>query len=163
MSAVEEPFVTRLSSFSRLFGLSRLSGLFGLSRPSGHEKDQKDPAPERPSQVSALRSQHSALDPQSSALSTHVSLLTPYPLPLTDQSPLLPVRLKAYDADMRIQLSHPARTVDLKGPKRAKDVLRELNLLVEAHLVIRGDELVTEDELLSDSDQIEIRPVISGG
>ena len=64
---------------------------------------------------------------------------------------------------MRIHLSHPSRTVDLKGPKKAKDVLRELNLLVEAHLVIRGDELVTEDELLSDEDQVEIRPVISGG
>ena len=64
---------------------------------------------------------------------------------------------------MQVQLSHPARTVDVKGPKRAKDVLCELNLVVEAHLVIRGDELVTEDEMLSDKDQIEIRPVISGG
>ena len=64
---------------------------------------------------------------------------------------------------MQIQLSHPARTVDVKGPKRAKDVLRELNLVAEAHLVIRGDELVTEDEMLNDKDQIEIRPVISGG
>jgi sulfur carrier protein len=64
---------------------------------------------------------------------------------------------------MQVQLSHPARTVDIKGPKRAKDVLRELNLVVEAHLVIRDDELVTEDELLSDKDRIEIRPVISGG
>ena len=64
---------------------------------------------------------------------------------------------------MQIQLSHPARTVDVKGPKRAKELLRELNLLPEAHLVIRGDELVTEDEMLADTDQIEIRPVISGG
>ena len=53
--------------------------------------------------------------------------------------------------------------MEVKGPKRAKDVLRELHLVVEAHLVIRGDELVTEDEMLSDKDQIEIRPVISGG
>jgi len=64
---------------------------------------------------------------------------------------------------MKVQLSHPVRTVELKGPKRAKDVLRDLNLVVEAHLVIRGDELVTEDEMLFDKDQIEIRPVISGG
>jgi sulfur carrier protein len=64
---------------------------------------------------------------------------------------------------MQVQLSHPARTVDIQGPKRAKDVLRELNLVVEAHLVIRGDELVTEDEILNDKDHIEIRPVISGG
>jgi sulfur carrier protein len=64
---------------------------------------------------------------------------------------------------MQVQLSHPARTVEIKGPKRAKDVLRELSLVVEAHLVIREDELVTEDEMLFDKDQIEIRPVISGG
>ena len=64
---------------------------------------------------------------------------------------------------MRVQLSHPSRIVDVKGPKKAKDVLRELNLLVEAHLVIRGDELITEDEMLTDKDDVEIRPVISGG
>lgn len=64
---------------------------------------------------------------------------------------------------MHIQLSHPTRSVELKGPKKAKDVLKELNLVVEAHLVIRGDELVTEDEMLYDKDLIEIRPVISGG
>lgn len=64
---------------------------------------------------------------------------------------------------MQVQLNHPARTVEVKGPKRVKDLLRELQLVVEAHLVIRGDDLVTEDEMLSDKDQIEIRPVISGG
>ena len=64
---------------------------------------------------------------------------------------------------MHVQLSHPSRTVEVKGPKKAKDLLRELSLVVEAHLVIRGDELVTEDEMLADQDQVEIRPVISGG
>jgi len=64
---------------------------------------------------------------------------------------------------MQVRLNHPSRSIEIKGPKRAKDLLRELSLLAEAHLVIRGDELVTEDEMLSDKDQIEIRPVISGG
>jgi sulfur carrier protein len=64
---------------------------------------------------------------------------------------------------MQVKLSHPERSVDIKGPKKARDLLRELNLVVEAHLVIRGDELVTEDELLKDGDLVEIRPVISGG
>lgn len=64
---------------------------------------------------------------------------------------------------MQIQLSHPTRSVEIKGPKKAKELLKELNLVVEAHLVIRGNELVTEDEMLYDKDQIEIRPVISGG
>lgn len=77
--------------------------------------------------------------------------------------PLPAVPSAAYDWSMRVQLSHPPRTVEVKGPKKAKDVLRELNLLAEAHLMIRGDELVTEDEMLADKDDIEIRPVISGG
>lgn len=64
---------------------------------------------------------------------------------------------------MHVKLGHPERSVDIKGPKKAKDVLRELNLVQEAHLVIRGDELITEDELLKDDDLVEIRPVISGG
>ena len=64
---------------------------------------------------------------------------------------------------MRVQLSHPDRQVEVKGPRRAKELLRELNLVQEAHLVIRGDDLVTEDEMLRDNDVIEIRPVISGG
>ncbi len=64
---------------------------------------------------------------------------------------------------MRVLLSHPERTVEIKGPKKARELLRDLNLVVEAHLVIRGDELITEDELIKDGDQVEIRPVISGG
>lgn len=64
---------------------------------------------------------------------------------------------------MTVHLSHPERDVEIKGPKRVKELLRDLNLVVEAHLVIRGDDLVTEDEMLKDSDRVEIRPVISGG
>ncbi len=64
---------------------------------------------------------------------------------------------------MQVKLSHPERSVEIKGPKKAREVLRELNLVQEAHLVIRGDELITEDELLKDGDVVEIRPVISGG
>lgn len=64
---------------------------------------------------------------------------------------------------MTVHLSHPERDVEIKGPKRVKELLRDLNLVVEAHLVIRGDDLVTEDEVLRDSDTVEIRPVISGG
>jgi sulfur carrier protein len=64
---------------------------------------------------------------------------------------------------MHVQLNHPVRSIEVKGPKRVKDLLRELNLVAEAYLVIRGNELATEDEMLSDQDQVEIRPVISGG
>ena len=64
---------------------------------------------------------------------------------------------------MTIRLNHPVREVEVKGPRRVREVLKELNLLPESVLVVRGDDLVTEDELLRDEDRIEIRPVISGG
>ena len=64
---------------------------------------------------------------------------------------------------MKIQLSHPERQVEIKGPKRVRELLRDLHLVAEAHLVIRGDDLVTEDEMLKDTDEVEVRPVISGG
>ena len=64
---------------------------------------------------------------------------------------------------MKIMLNHPVREVEIKGPRRVREVLKELNLLPESVLVVRGDDLVTEDELLKDEDRIEIRPVISGG
>jgi len=64
---------------------------------------------------------------------------------------------------MKVLLNHPAREVEVKGPKRVRDLLKELSLLPESVLVVRGDDLVTEDDTLNDEDHIEIRPVISGG
>lgn len=64
---------------------------------------------------------------------------------------------------MKIRLSHPTREIDIRGPKRVRDLLKDLQLVPEAYLVIRRNDLVTEDEMLQDADQVEIRPVISGG
>ncbi len=64
---------------------------------------------------------------------------------------------------MRVLFSPPERPVEIKGTKRVAELLRDLNLVQEAYLVIRGDNLVTEDEVLKDDDEVEVRPVISGG
>ncbi len=64
---------------------------------------------------------------------------------------------------MKIYLRQPPKDIEVTGPKRVRDLLKELHLIPEAYLVIRNDDLVTEDEVLKDSDTIEIRPVISGG
>ena len=64
---------------------------------------------------------------------------------------------------MKVLLNHPVREVEVKGPRRVKELLKELSLLPETVLVVRGDDLVTEDDLLRDDDRIEIRPVMSGG
>ena len=73
------------------------------------------------------------------------------------------VGARTYDRRMKVILSHPSRQIEVKGPKRVRELLRDLSLLAEANLVIREDELVTEDEFLKDEDSVEIRPVISGG
>jgi sulfur carrier protein len=60
-------------------------------------------------------------------------------------------------------LRNPKRVVDVAGPLRVHALLDRLDLNRESVLVIRGDTLVPGDTLLEDADQIEIRPVISGG
>jgi sulfur carrier protein len=64
---------------------------------------------------------------------------------------------------VKVLLRNPRREVEVPGPRRAKDVLRSLDILPETVLVIRNDELVTGDTVLHDDDTIELRPVMSGG
>lgn len=64
---------------------------------------------------------------------------------------------------MKVMLRNPRREVEVAGNRRVKDVLRELEILPETVLVIRGDELITADQVVSDTETIELRPVMSGG
>jgi sulfur carrier protein len=64
---------------------------------------------------------------------------------------------------VRVHLHNPKRDVEVDGPLRVKELVKRLGLNRESVLVIRGDSLVTGDARLDDGDEIEIRPVISGG
>ena len=64
---------------------------------------------------------------------------------------------------MRIILRNPRREVEIKGKRRVKELLAELDILADTVLVIRGDELVTTDTVVGDDDVLEVRPVMSGG
>lgn len=64
---------------------------------------------------------------------------------------------------MKVLLRNPRREVEIDGPLRVNALLSRLQLNRESVLVIRGDTLVTGDALLEDHDEIEVRPVISGG
>ena len=60
-------------------------------------------------------------------------------------------------------LRNPRRELEIAGPVRVHALLDRLELDRETVLVIRGDTLVPSDTLLLDDDDVEIRPVISGG
>jgi uncharacterized protein (TIGR00269 family) len=63
----------------------------------------------------------------------------------------------------RIVLRNPRREVDVDAPKAVKVVLRDLGIDPETVLVIRGEDLLTREDVIGPDDEIEIRPVISGG
>ena len=64
---------------------------------------------------------------------------------------------------MRVRLRNPDRQIELAGGRAVSTVLDELGIPVETVLVIRSGELITRDAKVRDEDELEIRPVISGG
>jgi sulfur carrier protein len=64
---------------------------------------------------------------------------------------------------MKVLLRNPRRELEIPGPTTVIALLARLELNPESVLVIQGDTLVTRDARLADEDEIEIRPVISGG
>ena len=64
---------------------------------------------------------------------------------------------------MQVTLRNPRRTVEIGGPVRVSALLQRLDINRESVLVIRNDTLVPGDAVLVDTDEVEIRPVISGG
>jgi sulfur carrier protein len=64
---------------------------------------------------------------------------------------------------MRVVLRNPRREVEIRGNRRVKEILRELDVIPESVLVISGDTLVTADHVVGEDETIELRPVMSGG
>ena len=64
---------------------------------------------------------------------------------------------------MKVRLRNPDREVEVVGGRLVRAVLDELGVNPDTVLVIRGGELVTRETRLDDVDEIEVRPVISGG
>jgi sulfur carrier protein len=64
---------------------------------------------------------------------------------------------------VQVTLRNPKRVVEVAGPVRVTALLAQFEIHRETVLVIKGDTLVPHDAVLADDDEVEIRPVISGG
>ena len=64
---------------------------------------------------------------------------------------------------MKVKLRNPDREVDVAGDRPVSSVLDELGISVDTVLVIRAGELITREMRVRDEDELEVRPVISGG
>ncbi len=58
---------------------------------------------------------------------------------------------------------HNQGTKEIEGPKKVRQILRELGILENTVLVAKGDDLLTPDITVQDGETIEIIPAISGG
>jgi sulfur carrier protein ThiS len=64
---------------------------------------------------------------------------------------------------MRVRLHPQGRTLELTGRRSVGRLLAELGMLPGTVMVIRGELLLLEGEMVEDSDDVEVRAVISGG
>jgi sulfur carrier protein len=64
---------------------------------------------------------------------------------------------------MKVHLRNPRRDVEVEGSMAVSTLLARLDVPRESVLVIRDGTLVPGDAWLDEADDVEIRPVISGG
>jgi sulfur carrier protein ThiS len=64
---------------------------------------------------------------------------------------------------VKVLLRNPKREIEVSGSMQVSTLLARLDINRETVLVIRSDTLVAGDAWLDDADDVEIRPVISGG
>jgi len=64
---------------------------------------------------------------------------------------------------VKVKLRNPDREVEVAGERKVHDLLGELGINPDTVLVIRERELLTREDRLGQQDEIEVRPVISGG
>ena len=62
-----------------------------------------------------------------------------------------------------MRLRNPDREVEVVGGRAVRAVLDDLGVNPDTVLVIRAGELITRETRVDEADELEVRPVISGG
>ena len=62
-----------------------------------------------------------------------------------------------------VRLRNPTRTVEMDAPVLVSVLLERLEINRESVLVVRNGTIVPGDARLEPDDEVEVRPVISGG
>ena len=65
--------------------------------------------------------------------------------------------------EVKVRLRNPDRTEVIEGSAKVRDILEKLGIHPDSVIVIRGEELLTKDDRVGPDDEIEVRPVVSGG
>lgn len=64
---------------------------------------------------------------------------------------------------MKVKMRNPDRIEEVDGATTVGALLARLRIHPDSVIVIRGDSLLTKDERVNQDDEIELRPVVSGG
>ena len=64
---------------------------------------------------------------------------------------------------MKIYIEKTDKLIGLKGIRDGKELLEKLDINPQTVILTKNDEVILEDEELSESDEIKILSVISGG
>jgi len=64
---------------------------------------------------------------------------------------------------VKVRLRNPDRDVEVAGGRTVRAVLDELQVNPDTVLVIRAGQLITREARVREEDELELRPVISGG
>lgn len=64
---------------------------------------------------------------------------------------------------MKVRLRNPDRDVEVAGGRTVRAILDELQVNPDTVLVIRAGQLITREARVREEDELEVRPVISGG